>query len=256
MLLEGKRAIVTGGNAGIGKAVALAYAKEGAAVFVCARSGDKNRQVVDEIAASGGQAFSAVCDVSVPEDVERALDAARESMGGIDILANIAGVSPKGPDGMKIPFFELDVDTWDDVIRVNLSSAFYMSRLVARDMIRQRYGKIVNMSSIVGLTGSEHGPAAACYSASKAGIVSLTRSMGYELAEYNITVNAVAPGRTESAMSSANNELYNRRNLNDIPIKRFGRPGEIADLFVFYASDKSSYIIGETTVITGGWLIR
>jgi 3-oxoacyl-[acyl-carrier protein] reductase len=119
-------------------------------------------------------------------------------------------------------------------------------------MIEQHYGKIVNMSSIVGLTGSEHGPAAAYYSASKAGIVSLTRSMKYELAEYNITVNAVAPGRIESAMSSTNNEIYNKRNMNDIPMKRFGRADEVADVFVFYASDESSYITGETTLVTGG----
>lgn len=256
MQLKEKKAIVTGGNSGIGRAVALAFANEGAEVFIFARDESKNAAVCDEIAANGGRAHALSCDVSNPERVERAVREANGQMGRVDILANIAGISPKAPGGMKIPFFELDLATWDDTLRINLSSAFYVSRLVAEGMIKRRYGKIVNMSSIAGLTGSEHGPASAVYSASKAGIVSLTRSMAYELAEFGITVNAVAPGRISSAMSAANNEMYNKRNLNDIPMKRFGRPEEAADLFVFYASDKSSYITGETTLVTGGWLIR
>lgn len=255
-MLKGKKAIITGGNSGIGKSVASAYAQEGSEVFICARNPEKNEEAKREIEAKGGIVHTFVCDVSVPDEVEKMVKNAVEVMGCIDILANIAGVSPKGPNGTKIPFYELDLKTWEDVIRINLNSVFYTSRLISKYMIEQRYGKIINMSSIVGLTGSEHGPAAACYSASKAGIISLTRSMGYELAEFNITVNAVAPGRIETAMSSSNNKAYNERNLNDIPIKRFGRVEEVSDLFVFYASDKSSYIIGETTLVSGGWLIR
>ncbi len=256
MLLEGKKAIVSGGNSGIGKAIALAYAREGADVVIYGRSEEKNSVTTDEIKTMGRQAYAIQCDVSKPEQVETAVQRAFGLLGRIDILANVAGISPKKPGGYKIPFYEMEISTWQEVIEVNLSSVFYVSRLVSRYMIEQKYGKIVNMSSIVGLTGSEHGPAAACYSASKAGIVSLTRSMAYELAEYNITVNAAAPGRITTAMSSSNNEYYNKRNLNDIPAKRFGTPEEVADLFVFYSSDKSSYITGETTLITGGWLIR
>jgi 3-oxoacyl-[acyl-carrier protein] reductase len=256
MLLKGKRAIVTGGNAGIGKSVAIAYAKEGANVVVFGVDEAKNTAVVAELQKQGVCAAAVKCDVADPEQVAAAVEKSVGFLGGVDILANIAGISPKAPGGNKIPFYEIDIDTWHRVIEVNMSSVFYVSRLVSRYMMKQRYGKIINMSSIVGLTGSEHGPAAACYSASKAGVISLTRSMAYELAEYNITVNAAAPGRIATAMSSANNEYYNKRNMNDIPAKRFGTPEEVANFFVFYASDKSSYITGETTLIAGGWLIR
>lgn len=255
-MLEGKKAIISGGNAGIGRAITLAYAKEGADVVIYGRNAEKNLTVVEEAKAFGVNACPICCDVSDPKEVEVAVERSAKFLGRIDILANIAGISPKKPGGFKIPFYELEIDTWNEVMNVNLNSVFYVSRLVSKYMINQSYGKIINMSSIVGLTGSEHGPAAACYSASKAGIISLTRSMAYELAEYNITVNAAAPGRIATAMSSTNNEYYNQRNLNDIPAKRFGTPEEVADFFVFYASDKSSYITGETTLITGGWLIR
>ena len=256
MILEGKKAIVSGGNAGIGRAITLAYAKEGADVVIYGRNDEKNAAVAAEAETLGVKAYPIRCDVSKPDEVETAVKQSAELLGRIDILANIAGISPKKPGGFKIPFYELEIDTWREVMEVNLNSVFYVSRLVSRYMIEQRYGKIINMSSIVGLTGSEHGPAAACYSASKAGIISLTRSMAYELAEYNVTVNAAAPGRIATAMSGANNEYYNKRNLNDIPAKRFGTPEEVADFFVFCASDKSSYITGETTLITGGLLIR
>jgi len=256
MLLQNKRAIVTGGNSGIGKAVARAYAAEGAQVFIFARDEGKNKAAVAEIEAAGGRAYAVQCDVANPADVETAMNSAVNTMGGVDILANIAGISPKAPGGMKLLSLDMDIATWDEVIRINLNSVFYVSRLAARYMKEQNYGKIINMSSIAGLTGSEHGPASCAYYASKSGIIGLTRSMAYELAPHNVTVNAVAPGRIESAMSSANNESYNKRNLADIPAGRFGRAKEVADIFVFYASDKSSYIVGETTLVTGGWLIR
>lgn len=256
MLLKNQIAVVTGGNSGIGRAISVAFAREGAEVCILARDENKNKKTVEEIVSAGGQAYAFACDVSDSEQVGNIFEGPLKSLGRIDILANVAGISPKGPGGMKIPSYELDVAIWDKVIRVNLSSAFYVSRIVARRMMEKRYGRIINMSSIVGLTGSEHGPASACYSASKSGIISLTRSMAYDLAPFGITVNAVSPGRIHSDMSGANNEIYNTRNLADIPMGRFGRADEVADLFVFYASGKSSYITGETTLIAGGWLIR
>lgn len=256
MLLKDKKAIVTGGNSGIGRAIAVAYAQEGAEVFILARNEEKNADTIRQIESEGGTAHAFCCDVSIPGEVGDGVGRAIEAMGQIDILANVAGISPKAQGGMKLLSTDMDVSTWDEVIRVNLNSVFYVSRLVARHMMARKYGKIVNMSSIAGLTGSEHGPASCAYYASKAGIIGLTRSMAYELAPHGITVNAAAPGRIESAMSAANNESYNRRNMNDIPMHRFGRAGEVADLFVFYASDRSSYIVGETTLIAGGWLIR
>lgn len=256
MILSGKKAVVTGGNSGIGKAISIAYAKEGAEVFIAARHDEKSKAVVGHIESLGGKAHCVQCDVSCYSAVIHMVANAVEEMGRIDILANVAGISPKGSNGMKLLFQELDVRTWEHVMHINMDSVFYVSSLVAKVMIKQEYGKIINMSSIVGLTGSEHGPASACYCASKAAIISLTRSMAYDLAPYGITANAVAPGRIHSEMSHANNDLYNVRNLKDIPMRRFGETGEVADIFVFYASDKSSYITGETTLVTGGWLIR
>lgn len=256
MLLAGKKAVVTGGNSGIGRAISIAYAKEGAEIFILARNNEKSEAVVREIVSSGGTACYEQCDLSSPDAVAKAIAKVYGVMGRIDILANVAGISPKKAGGMKITFSELDIEIWRQVISTNLDAVFYVSRLVARIMMEQGYGKIINMSSIVGLTGSEHGPASACYCVSKAAVISLTRSMAYDLAPYGITVNAVAPGRIGSDMSDANNEMYNLRNLKDIPMRRFGKAEEVADMFVFYASDKSSYITGETTLITGGWLIR
>lgn len=256
MLLKGRKAIVTGAGAGIGRCVAIAYGEEGADVFVCDINEDNACAVAQEIKALGVNAYAFGCDVSDPDACQRAVDKAVEQMGRIDILANVAGISPKNPGGMKISFLEMSIETWRKVLEVNLSSMFYMSRLVAKHMVEQKYGRIINMSSVAGLTGSEHSPAAICYSASKAGVAAITRSMAYELAEYNITVNAAAPGRIATSMAAANNSIYNDRNLKDIPAKRFGMPEEVADLFVFYASDKCSYINGETTLVTGGWYMR
>ena len=173
----------------------------------------------------------------------------------IDILANIAGISPKDEQGMKIPFYAQSFDQWREVMEVNLNSMFYFSREVVPHMMKQNKGRIINMSSIVGLTGSEHGPASAAYVASKTGVIGLTKAMAYDLAPYNITVNAIAPGRIDTEMSKANNKYYNDLHKKLIPMHRFGTVDEVSEIFLFYASDKSSYITGETTNITGGWFI-
>lgn len=138
---------------------------------------------------------------------------------------------------------------------VNLNSMFYFSRAIAPGMMERGWGRIINMSSIVGLTSSEHGPAAACYSTSKTGVVGLTRAMAYELAPYGITVNAVAGGRISTEMSAANNQYYNDLHMRLIPMKRFGTVEEVASAFLFYASESASYITGDTCNITGGWYL-
>ncbi|MCD8077671.1 MAG: SDR family oxidoreductase [Lachnospiraceae bacterium] len=254
-MLAGRRALVTGGSSGIGRAVALTYAREGADVVICATNPEKLKKVEGELLETGVKVLSLVCDVGDPEQVGKTVRAAEEFLGGIDILANIAGMSPKKEGGFKIPFYELTTEQWNRVMDVNLNSMFYFSRAVAPGMMERKYGRIVNMSSIVGLTNSEHGPAAACYSTSKTGAIGLTKAMAYELAPYGITVNAVAGGRIATEMSAANNSYYNDLHMKLIPMKRFGTTEEVAHVFVFYASEEASYVTGDTCNITGGWYI-
>lgn len=253
-LLEGKRALVTGGTRGIGKAVALAFAENGADVVICATK--ENPETLEQLKQYGGKAAFIQCDVSDREQVEKTVKEAKEVLNGpVDILCNIAGISPKAEQGMKLDFWNISPEIWQKVLDVNLNSMFWFSKAVAPDMMAQKYGRIINMSSIVGLTNSEHGPASLAYSTSKTAAVGLTRGMAYELAPYNVTVNAVAGGRIATEMSAGNNQYYNDLHMKLIPMKRFGTPKECADLFVFLASEKSSYITGTTTNITGGWFI-
>lgn len=254
-MLEKKRALVTGGTRGIGKAVALAFAKNKADVVICGTNEEKLKASEAELLALGVRAKAFVCDVADPAQAEQTVRAAAEFLGGIDILANIAGISPKAEGGMKLPFYDITVEQWQRVIDVNLNSMFYFSKAAAKGMMEQKYGRILNMSSVVGLTSSEHGPASACYTVSKTGVVGLTRALAYELAPFGVTVNAVAAGRIETEMSAANNQYYNDLHHKLIPMKRFGTVEEVADLFVFLASEKSAYITGDTVNITGGWFL-
>ena len=253
--LLNKKALVTGGSSGIGRAVALAFAKEGADVVICATNPGKLERVNKELQSLGCRSQALICDAGDPAQAEAAAKEAAEFLGHIDILANIAGISPKKEGGMKIPFYELTTDQWKRVMDVNLNSMFYFSRAIAPGMMERGWGRIINMSSIVGLTSSEHGPAAACYSTSKTGVVGLTRAMAYELAPYGITVNAVAGGRISTEMSAANNQYYNDLHMRLIPMKRFGTVEEVASAFLFYASECASYITGDTCNITGGWYL-
>ena len=252
-MLKGKTAIVTGASRGIGKAVALKFAEEGANLVLCSRH--INRTLETQILEMNVRVSSYECDVTKTSQIADVVNRSIYEYGSIDILANIAGISPKRADGMKIPFYEQSIEQWLDVINTNLNSAFYFSKMVVPLMMKQQHGRIINMSSIVGLTNSEHGPASAGYVTSKTGLVGLTRAMAYDLAPYGITVNAIAAGRISTDMSSSNNEYYNELHMKLIPMHRFGTVEDVAELFLFYASDKSSYITGETTNITGGWYI-
>lgn len=252
-MLQGKTAIITGASRGIGKAVALQFADMGANVVLCSRQ--INSELEEHIRQSGRKVMSFACNVTNFEQVSSIADEVNRTFGRIDILANIAGISPKAADGMKIPFYEQTIEQWREVMEVNLNSVFYFSKAVVPYMMRQHYGRIINMSSIVGLTNSEHGPASAAYVTSKTGMIGLTRAMAYDLAPYGVTVNAVAAGRITTEMSSSNNEYYNVLHRKLIPMHRFGTPEEVAKVFLFYASDMSTYITGETTNITGGWYI-
>lgn len=252
-MLKNKTAIITGSSRGIGRAVALKFAEAGANLVLCSRH--RNIELERQISEMGSNTISEICDVRNIELIKQVVNKTIEKYGRIDILANIAGISPKDSKGMKIPFYEQSIEQWRDVLDTNLNSAFYFSKEVVPFMMKQGYGRIINMSSIVGLTRSEHGPASTAYVTSKTGLIGLTRAMAYDLAPYGITVNAIAAGRIATDMSSANNEYYNELHRKLIPMHRFGTVEEVAELFLFYASDRSSYITGETTNITGGWYI-
>ena len=254
-ILKGKRALITGGDSGIGYAVAEVYADAGADLVICARNAEKLANSEQSLLEKGVRVKALQCDVEYPEQCQQVVRKAEEFLGGVDILANVAGISPKKEGGMKLPFWEISDSQWQQVIDVNLNSMFYFEKAVAPGMIRQKYGRIINMSSVVGLTNSEHGPASACYSVSKRGAIGLTKATAFELAPYNITVNAVAGGRITTAMSAANNSYYNELHSKLIPMKRFGTTREVAMAFLYYASPDAGYVTGDVMNITGGWFL-
>jgi len=254
MLLDGKAAVVTGAGRGLGAGIARGFAREGCSVALCDINEGGARQVAEEIHQTGARTLVLKCDVSSPREARTAIEDTIKLFGRLDILANVAGISPK-KDGRKIPFYEIPPEQWQRVLALNLSSCLYMSAAAPAKMIAQRSGRIISMSSIAGKTGSEWGPAGAHYSASKAGVIALTRSMAFELAPYGITVNAVAPGRIQSFMATDTAEDVNRAILERIPMGRFGTMDEVVNVFIFLASEAASYITGETVDVNGGWLI-
>lgn len=245
MKLMGKVALVTGASRGLGKAIALQLAKEGAQVVVnYAKSAEKAREVVDAIQSAGGNALTMQTDVSNFEEVEKMVDAIYEKFGRIDILVNNAGVNR---DELLISMEEED---WNAVISTNLGGLFHCTKAVAKYMMLQKHGRIINISSIAGERG---GRGQSNYAASKGGVNAFTRSVAMELAPKKITVNAVAPGVFETEMSSTVIRRAKDHILNSIALKRFGQAEEVAKVVAFLASDDSSYITGETIRVDGGF---
>src|SRR5690242_18030906 len=230
-----RTAFVTGGSRGIGRASALALAKAGSRVVVAARDMAKLEEVAAEIRAGGGEAFVAAIDLSSAESIKAAFAAAAKDFGKIDILVNNAGVTK---DGLAL---RMKKDDWDAVLAANLTGAFLASQQVLLTMMRERWGRIINISSVVGESGN---PGQANYVASKAGLIGLTKSLAQELASRNITVNAVAPGFIETDMTSSLNDELKAKITESVPLKRIGRPEEIAAAVKFLASDDAAYITG------------
>ncbi len=245
MKLKDKIALVTGGSRGLGKTIALQLANDGAQVVVnYATSGDKAEEVVAAIQAGGGKAIAMKADVSNLDEVEKMVDTIYEQFGRIDILVNNAGVTR---DELLISMERAD---WDKVIATNLGGIFNCSKSVAKYMMMQKSGRIINMSSVAGERG---GRGQSNYAASKGAVNAFTRSVAMELARKNVTVNAVAPGVVETEMSS---EVIRRAQdiiLNSVALKRLGQPEEIAKVVAFLASDDSSYITGEVIRVDGGF---
>jgi 3-oxoacyl-[acyl-carrier protein] reductase len=244
MTLEGEIALVTGGSRGIGRAAAMALAKEGAEVIINYVSNEaKAKETCNEIAAMGGKASAVKFDVANTEETKTAIEHLLKDKKKISILVNNAGITR---DGLMMRY---SVEDWDQVLNTNLRSAFVVSQAVIRSMMKERKGSIIHMGSIVGLTGNA-GQAAYC--AAKAGIIGLTKSMAKELASRNIRVNAIAPGFIETDMTHALTEDQKKAIFDSIPLGRIGTADEIAQAVVFLASSQSSYITGQTIVVDGG----
>jgi 3-oxoacyl-[acyl-carrier protein] reductase len=242
--LDGKRAIVTGGGNGIGRASALRLAGEGAAVAVVDRDEAAAAATAAAIEQAGSRAIAVRADVTRRGEVEPMVERVRATWGGVDVLLNNVGGS------LTSHFLELDEDEWDHVVDLNLKAAYLCSRPVARLMVEQRAGRIVNVTSNYGVTGSA---VRAHYSAAKAGIIGLTKAMALELAPYGITVNAVGPGPTgtDRVRGHYTPEQWSERGRG-IPLGRCGEPEDIADAVLFLASDRARYITGQTLHVNGG----
>ncbi len=241
--LSGQVAIVTGASQGLGRAMALELAKNGAKVACVARSVEKLADTVKAITDAGGTAEAFACDVKDKDSVEKAIEAIVAKWERIDILVNNAGVTR---DTLLLGMSD---DQWDDVLITNLRGAFLFARAVARTMLRQRYGRIINISSVSGIIGNA---GQTNYSASKAGLIGFTRSLSREVAKRNITVNAVAPGFIESDMTKALGDSVLAQVKERIPAQRIGTAEDVAKAVLFLASRAASYVTGVTLTVDGG----
>ncbi|QFU16197.1 3-oxoacyl-[acyl-carrier-protein] reductase [Microvirga thermotolerans] len=238
--LTGRKALVTGATGGIGGAIARALHAQGATV---ALSGTR-RAALDELAGALGERVHVIeANLADKDSVEALVPAAESAMDGLDILVNNAGVTR---DNL---FLRMKDEEWDTVLAVNLTAAFRLSRAAVKGMMRRRYGRIVNIGSVVGSTGN---PGQGNYAASKAGLVGMTKALAAEVASRNITVNCVAPGFIESPMTDALNEKQKEAILGTIPMGRLGQGGEIAASVVYLASSEAGYVTGHTLHVNGG----
>lgn len=252
--LGDKVAIVTGGGRGIGEAICMALANEGAHVVVSDIDHPTATAVSERIKALGRKALPIRSDVSNREEVIRLTEQAFKEFGRIDILVNNAGISPKKEGGPTLTW-EITPEEWDLVMGVNLKGTLFCSQQAVKYMLQQKAGAIVNISSLAGKAPGEPMPTGAHYNISKAGIINLTQKLAAELAPHGIRVNAIAPGRIATPMAKLASKESNQAMLERIPMGRFGKPEEIANLVLFLASQVSSYITGETVNINGGWIM-
>ncbi|MFS0817432.1 3-oxoacyl-[acyl-carrier-protein] reductase [Lysinibacillus sp. 1P01SD] len=245
--LEGKVAVVTGASRGIGRAIALKLADEGAKVVVnYSGSQAKAEEVVGIIQENGGEAIAVQASVSKTEEVTALMDAAVKTFGSLDILVNNAGITR---DNLLMRMKE---DEWDDVLDTNLKGVFLCTKAVTRQMMKQRAGRIINISSIVGVAGNA---GQANYVAAKAGVIGLTKTTAKELASRNILVNAIAPGFIETEMTEQLPEDIKQGMLTQIPLAKLGQPEDIAKAVAFLASQDANYMTGQTLHIDGGMVM-
>ena len=238
--LEGKKALITGASGGIGKEIAKVLIEHNAEVCISGR----NHEELNALKKSLGKKCHVVtCDLSKKDEIIELIKKADEFMGHIDILVNNAGITK---DNI---FLRMSENEWEDVLNVNLNSTFNILKLITKGMVKRKYGRIINISSVVGVTG---GAGQVNYSASKAGLIGLTKSLSQEIATRNITVNCIAPGFIETPMTEKLDDKRKDAILNSIPMNRIGEPKDLSSAIIFLASQESSYITGQTIHINGG----
>ncbi len=243
--LKGKKALVTGSTRGIGKAIAHKLAKAGADVVVTGTTEEKAKEVAESLKSYGVNAIGVKMDIRDDKSIEDAFERINKEFGEIDILVNNAGIT------RDTLFIRMSDKDWEDVINVNLNGTFRVTKRVVRSMIKKRWGRIINMSSVIGFAGNQ---GQTNYSASKSALLGFTKSLAKELGPRNITVNAVAPGFIETDMTAVLPEEVRERYKSNIALGRFGSPEEVADVVLFLSSDMASYITGEIIHVNGGML--
>ncbi|MBU5293915.1 3-oxoacyl-[acyl-carrier-protein] reductase [Anaerosalibacter bizertensis] len=247
MILKKKNALVTGGSRGIGRATAIELSKEGANVIITYNSNEeKAKEVIKEVEKNGVKGLAIKADVSSEEDVKSMMKTIKSQFDSIDVLVNNAGVTK---DNLLI---RMKSEDWDKVINTNLKGVYLCTKAVVRGMMKKRYGKIVNIASVVGISGNA---GQGNYSASKAGVIGFTKSIAKELGSRGINVNGVAPGFVETDMTEVLSEDIKEQSLKLIPLNRFAKPEDIANVVVFLCSEKANYITGQIINVDGGMLM-
>jgi 3-oxoacyl-[acyl-carrier protein] reductase len=246
MRLEGKVVLITGGGRGIGREIALLLAKEGADIVIWDVNPQDTEKTVKDIEALGRKALAGQVDVTDFAMVEEGINKILDKFGKIDILVNNAGITK---DNLLL---RMSQQEWDAVINVNLKGTFNCTKAVSKPLIKQRAGKIINIASIIGIIGNA---GQANYSASKAGIIALTKSAAKELAGRNINVNAIAPGFIQTEMTAKLSEELKAKMLGNIPLGKLGLPADVANVCLFLASSEADYITGQTIVVDGGMVM-
>ena len=245
--LNNKIAIVTGASQGIGKIIAFELAKSGAHVACISRNKKAIESIVDKITINGGQASAFACDISDSVTFSEIIRKIIKENSRIDILVNNAGITK---DSLLM---RMSIEQWDDVINTNLKGAFHCTKAVLRYMMKNKFGRIINITSIVGLTGNA---GQANYAASKAGLIGMTKSIAKEVASRGITANCIAPGWIETSMTEKLSKEVKSEFLSHIPVGRIGSPDDIANAVIFLASDEAGYITGQTITVDGGRIIN
>ncbi len=246
MNFENQTIIITGSTRGIGKEIAFSFAEKGAVAIIVGRNPDQAAAVAQEIQEKGYKAEGIGCDVTNLEDVLKMSNKVLDKYKSVDILINNAGITK---DNLLLRMSESD---WNDVININLKGVFNCSKIVAKMMLKAKKGKIINISSIIGITGNA---GQANYAATKAGIIGFTKSIAKELASRHITVNAVAPGYIQTDMTAELKDSVKEELLKSIPLGQLGKPKDVANVCLFLASDEANYITGQTIVVDGGMAI-
>lgn len=244
--LDDKTALVTGASQGIGRAIAQKFSEQGARVIIAARSADKLEAFAEELRQNGGEAHPLVLDLSQPTNIGQTLGQLPPEYADIDILVNNAGITR---DGLMA---RMSLEQWEDVLRTNLTGAFVVTRELLRPMLRKRWGRILFISSVTGLMGN---PGQTNYAAAKAGMIGFSKSLAREIGGRNITVNVIAPGLIETAMTEKIDEKARKQLTDNIVLRRMGTSDEIAAAAVFLASSEASYITGEVLNVSGGLYI-